>query len=488
MWADRSYADIDRELDALAAAGARWVRFDVGWPAIESSKGWFNPYHLKRLDYVVAGARLRGIEPQVSLIGTPSWANRGAGYYVPPTDTSDFARFTGRLASDYKGRISYWEIWNEPNHPYFWRPKPDAAAYTRLLKAAYVAVKEANPDAKVISGGLSNCDKEFLQRMYDAGARGYFDYFGLHPYTGDNSPYYPYHTYNSRWNFAGIADMRAVMVANNDDATHIWASEMGWQTGTGGDWPCTEAQQAQYVGEAYARLFQEFPYVDALFIYDLRDDGTNRAVREQNFGLLRRDFSRKPGYAAFAKASMTWWPSPAVWLSPSVVLQGRSGTLGVRFPSSGARAVRIDRMTAGGGWVQAASTTTSALGTFQMSVTPTATTWFRAFSPDLEMTSTSLPLRVQPYATIRASRYAAPVRGLIRFTGGIVRVPRGRVILQRRSGRRWVDWRRAVTDSAGKYSITARFFRHGRYYSRVRFPGSATHLPARSRYLPITVY
>ena len=70
---------------------------------------------------------------------------------------------------------------------------PSPRGYARILQLGYQAIKEVDPDALVISGGLSSAggggpgaigDLEFIRGLYDAGARGSFDGLGSHPYGG----------------------------------------------------------------------------------------------------------------------------------------------------------------------------------------------------------------------------------------------------------------------------------------------------------------
>lgn len=489
MWGDRSNSDIDRELDAMATAGARWIRFDIGWLNFESARGQYESYFFNKLDYIVGAARRRGIEPQVAVFGTPKWANGGAGMYVPPTSDADFANFMAKMASTYQGRIKYWEIWNEPNLKDFWQPQPDAARYVRLLKAAYVAIKRANPDALVISAGLSNCQKEYLEQMYAAGVRGYFDLLGLHPYTANRSPYYEYHDYDARWNFAGILDMRAVMEANGDADKHIWISETGWQTSTAGDWPVTEEQQARYLTETYERVLNEFPYVDAVMIYDVRDDGTNPASPEDNFGLLHRDFTPKPAYNAFARAATSWSPSLSISAAATTITYGQSTTLTVKVAPAGTTPITLQQMVASvGQWEDVTTTATNEQGVLQMSVAPTATTSYRAAAPDRGQTSPTITVGVKATVTIRPSRRRVRHLRVVRISGKIVPAANSRVILQRKRGTRWVNVRFAITDAAGRYFIRMKLFRRGRFYYRARFKGNASHLGTHSRSTPLRVY
>jgi aryl-phospho-beta-D-glucosidase BglC (GH1 family) len=58
------------------------------------------------------------------------------------------------VAARYKpDGVTTFEIWNEPNNASFWQPRPNPAAYTADLIAAYAAIKKASPSAFVISGG-----------------------------------------------------------------------------------------------------------------------------------------------------------------------------------------------------------------------------------------------------------------------------------------------------------------------------------------------
>ena len=56
------------------------------------------------------------------------------------------------------------------------------------------------------------------------------------------------------------------------------------------------------VTDAYAR-WKSLPFAGPLFWYSFRDAGTNPGDIEQNFGLLRYDFSPKPSFAAYQAAA-----------------------------------------------------------------------------------------------------------------------------------------------------------------------------------------
>src|SRR5439155_13538764 len=123
-----------KQLDMLQQDGLGVIRFDVAWRGIEPSRGRYQ--YLSKLDQIVNGAVQRGLKPVVSIEETPGWANGGQSAWVPPDDPDDYAAFAGMLAARYAGRVTAWEIWNEPDTQLFWRPAPDPVAYTRLLVPA----------------------------------------------------------------------------------------------------------------------------------------------------------------------------------------------------------------------------------------------------------------------------------------------------------------------------------------------------------------
>ena len=144
----------------------------------------------------------------------------------------------------------------------------------------------------------------FLKAIYAYGGRGYFDAFAHHPYSFPCSP-----LYEAPWNaFGQTAAIFYTMAANGDGAKKVWGTEVGSPTGADLG-PCpsnagvsvTEAVQALHVHHylyGWTVTFQAF--TGPLIFYSIRNNGTNPWVRDDNFGLLRRDFSPKPSYQVFS--------------------------------------------------------------------------------------------------------------------------------------------------------------------------------------------
>jgi hypothetical protein len=307
MWDD--YTDRQRRvvLDRLAAAGVKWLRIDVGWDSIEWAEGRRMRYEVRRLSSVVKKARARGMHVLVTLWRTPGWANGGAGPTVPPTNPRDYARFARWAAARWAGRIDAWEIWNEPNpRQSFWNGS--VQRYVTLLRSAYPAIKRGDPKAKVVIGGPSLNDTEWLREVYAAGARGSFDVMATHPYMGP-SDLAPETLDRSGENIYLMDHVRAVhrlMVRHGDGNKPIWFTEFGWSSHGGNrdlpnwEWGVSKKTQAHFLIRAIRFVGKRHPYVTHMFWYTERNTRTGN-VQNDNYGLLRHDLSPKPAYRALKR-------------------------------------------------------------------------------------------------------------------------------------------------------------------------------------------
>jgi polysaccharide biosynthesis protein PslG len=306
-------AELTRELDHYRSLGARWMRIGINWHVIQRSGP--DSFNWAPFDAVVRGARERGINVLGVLLYTPPWARGGRGDpATPPSDPGDYATFAAQAVRHYAPMgVEHWEIWNEPNIPEFWKTGPNAAAYTALLRAAYGAIKRADPDAAVVSGGLSGYGAyrdvsadgrinplTFLERMYAAGANDHFDALGYHPYNFPGGlAFHP----ASGWSqmVETRPSVRSIMNANRDGDKQIWATEFGAPT-SGAPGAMTEREVARLVTDGY-KAFASYSWAGPLFWYSLRDLGASGGDREYFFGLLRHDFSAKPAYTAYQQAA-----------------------------------------------------------------------------------------------------------------------------------------------------------------------------------------
>ncbi|MGU3653210.1 beta-galactosidase [Mycolicibacterium sp. A43C] len=295
-------AQIDRTLDAMESLGVKSIRLGVFWAALEPQEG---VYDWDKLDLLVAKATERDMGILGTILYTPAWASADAESQalVNHPDPEKFGDFVGVLAEKYAGRISTYEIWNEPTAQIFFDPV-DPAAYTELLKAAYQSIKTADPSAIVVAGsvvagptyqdGSAMSPVEFLQGMYDAGAHGYFDAISYHPYLY-SLPFSNGATQIDQFDYPieQLGEMRALMVQNGDGNLKVWITEYGQPTNVSyQNSQLTEQQQAAFI-EDLLRTWQNVQGAGPVFIYQTRDTQPDSTVPEDNLGLWTYTWDRK---------------------------------------------------------------------------------------------------------------------------------------------------------------------------------------------------
>lgn len=290
--------------------GFNWVKSYVNWETVEPEPGvyrWVDP------DNIVAAFEGYDVHILMRVHGSPAWARPADSFLShPPDNPGDFARFMEALAARYQGQVAAYEIWNEPNLNYEWGYlEPDPAGYTALLQAAYRAVKAVDPAAIVISGGLATTgegsatamgDLDFLRGMYQAGAKGYFDALGSHPYAFGHDP-----DYVDDWglSLSRVVQQRQVMLDNDDAGMPVWITEAGWVLHT--SWNLVEheaiavdqAQQADYLARAYQKVQADWPWVEAMFLFNLDFSGVPwypAAEPMRWYAILNPDRTPRPAY------------------------------------------------------------------------------------------------------------------------------------------------------------------------------------------------
>jgi Cellulase (glycosyl hydrolase family 5) len=214
--------------------GADWVRMWVSWASMQPAPGQYAPHNVAGLRGAVAAAKGKGLKVLIVATGSPGWASRGRGGIAPPSDPASFGAFMGGMAQRLPA-VDAWELWNEPDSPGFFAGAPDPATYAGMLRAAYPAIKAAQPRAAVVTGGLVGNDMDFVEQLYRHGAQGSFDAVGVHTDTAclTNGPGRFYRDERGRigrFTFTGYREVHAVMSAHGDGAKPIWMTEIGWNT------------------------------------------------------------------------------------------------------------------------------------------------------------------------------------------------------------------------------------------------------------------
>jgi hypothetical protein len=312
-----------------AEAGYRWLRQEFTWEDIEiHGKGDFEdrrhePYRSawEKYDQIVDLADKYGLEVIARISNPPEWtraAGDAPGTFAPPDDAQDFADFVGAVVERYRGRIRYYQLWNEPNiYPEWGSYAIDPEEYVALLKAGAEAARAADPDAVIIAGALaatinlqpaadapenSLSDLLFLQRMYGAGAAPYFDVMAVQGYGLWSGPT-DRRMHPRVLNIGHHAFIRDLMVENGDAHKPIWLAEMNWNAAPedveARYGRVTLEQQARYLPLAYQRVIDEWPWVGVANTWYLKratDEWEAERRPEAFFRLLLPDFTPLPVY------------------------------------------------------------------------------------------------------------------------------------------------------------------------------------------------
>jgi hypothetical protein len=285
-------SEFDAEAQAIQNVGGQWIRIVMLWHHLEP---WPGQYNWTLLDRAVQAAVNKNLKILGLITGpAPIWAQtlgfNWAATGNPPRSASTYGNIARVIAQRYGARINTWEIWNEPNLPHFFSPV-NVPKYVEMLKAAYTSIHAVQPNATVISGGLSSETSglgpiPFIQQMYANGAKGYMDAVGMHPYT------IPFPVADDPYGRGmQVAQAYGIMSNNGDAGKKIWITEYGQPTGTS-TYAVSEVKQTDILIDFLQRA-ATVPYLGPPFLFTTRDISTDASNPHFNCGLYRFDFTPK---------------------------------------------------------------------------------------------------------------------------------------------------------------------------------------------------
>jgi hypothetical protein len=295
-------AAADEDIALVKRMHAQVVRTELDWSVLEPrAANQTDPQALAFVDRLVADAAAAHIKVIATVRSTPCWDSSAPAALMakctpnhltaanawPPRDPGEYARIVSFLVRRYGTKLAAIEVWNEPDlskELYFAGPEK-AAHYAAILRAAYPAVKQANPQVAVLAGSLVGSNGVFLRALYAAGIKGYYDGLAIHYYT---------------LTLASLRSIREVQLANGDSKP-LWLDEFGW----GSCWPHARIQQEQACvtprvqASNIANIFRELAntrYVAAEVIFQLRD------YSHEDFGAVTQSGLQKPAFKTLSSA------------------------------------------------------------------------------------------------------------------------------------------------------------------------------------------
>jgi hypothetical protein len=175
----------EKIIEQMHDLGIRWLRINFHWYNHEPEKGKFDwdggSFPMGTFTDL---AYKHNMNVMVELANTARWASSKAhdervgaidtGAFwdsVAPKDFADWENYCKKAAERFKGKVVYYEIWNECGAPKnykdfngFWRDSSDN--FIKIIKHANKGIKSVDPNAKIVASGF---------RVVDMGA--FFDNF-----------------------------------------------------------------------------------------------------------------------------------------------------------------------------------------------------------------------------------------------------------------------------------------------------------------------
>jgi Glycosyl hydrolase catalytic core len=279
--------------------------------------GGEGPYRWGDTDTEVERLAERHIRAVPALQSTPSWV--APTTTTPPTVNREgrvgWRMFLKAAVKRYGQRGNFWaenpklpyepirdwQIWNEPNSGATWAPRTSPRAYASLLRISARAIRSLKPRAKIVLGGLAPGLNQrypswrFLARLYQDGARPYFDMAALHPYDAT---------------VGGVADqirrVRAVMRRHHDARAPLWITEVGWSSSTipGRRWAVGSAMRQAALLRGTLRFAVSHArrlHIGAFFWFDWGDVPNWQKGQGFNFGLVDSARNPKPSLRTYRR-------------------------------------------------------------------------------------------------------------------------------------------------------------------------------------------
>ncbi len=302
----------DCSMGQMVAAGIGYFREFIDWSQVEIAP---NVYNFSTFDGFEAAAAKHHMKILGMVFDAPPWRSTApasgakAGFY-PPSNPQDFAYFTSLLVARYgpngtfwrqNPQIPYdpthaWQVWNEPDLAQSWEPRPDLAAYVKLLKATSLAIKQVDPRATVVTAGMPfyfpQDEIRDLSELYRFGARPYFDALAIHPYANVVQE-------TAKW----LLGARSVMDRFGDRDKPLWVTEVGWSGGDP-DLFLTNPRKQRSSVAAFFRLIQRIRNrvrLQVVMWYQWQDRFWTAGPRSWwgfHEGFFTTRLARKPSFAA----------------------------------------------------------------------------------------------------------------------------------------------------------------------------------------------
>jgi hypothetical protein len=270
-----------RFANLAALAGVNWLRDRLRWREIEPEPGRF----AERTSYDTAAsiARAQGLRVLQVFHDTPPWAQEGRPGGEFATDLRHVFRFGRALGRRFAGRVQAWEPWNEANVATFGGHTVDQMCSWQ--KAAWFGFKTGDPTALVGWNVTTTVPtRQQTEGLMLNETWPYYDTYNIHSYAWA-------HDFDTLWEAAREACAGRPMWVTECDRGQKHLQNPPWCELSRRD----ERLKAEYLPQEYAQSLFAGARVHFHFVL-----GNYYEANGVQFGLLRKDFTPRPAYAALA--------------------------------------------------------------------------------------------------------------------------------------------------------------------------------------------
>ncbi len=312
------------QLDSVSILRFNTIKQSFAWRDLEPIQG---VWAFAESDRIMGEAESRSLKVVARLGQIPAWAAEDSDFLsteekdAPPRSLDEWSNYCTTIATRYKGRIMAYQVWNEPNLTREWGSlPPNAADYVTVLGVCSNAIRQADPQAKIISAGLAPTgtndpnvatpDDVYLDAMYRAGFQQYVDVVGVHA-PGYSAPSYgpddAEREGRGRWfSFRRVEDLRKIMIAHGDEARQMAILEMGYTTDPihpDYAWfAVTEEQRAEYMVEAFTYMKDHWrPWIGLVSVIYMQNPLWSRDTEEYWWSISTLDRFHTEAYMALAQ-------------------------------------------------------------------------------------------------------------------------------------------------------------------------------------------
>ena len=282
-------------LKALKQIGASSIRVDYQWNKIERTKGKYVVSRpLEKTDAAINQSSLYGLNNLLILDYGNSLYDNG-GYPTTRDGINAFANYTKWVVKKNKGKIKYYEVWNEWKNgtgmPPAMKNTGTAKGYFEIVKRVSRIIKENDPNAIILAGSfnpLTDSDNAWFYELLELGILDYIDGISIHPYSYKNENI-QLRTAAANLNAIDQFYDKLTNIAHRKTAIYITEIGIPNYDGIGG----VNEIESSIFRKNYIKLASERSYIKGVWWYDLKDDGTNKSFNEHNFGIFKANMTLK---------------------------------------------------------------------------------------------------------------------------------------------------------------------------------------------------